>query len=96
MRKHVEHSPCPPRVSELVCKPENGSRAISQSYHETDFNERMFRYYSSIYQRERKSILPIAAALLSKIGYSEKSSSEKRVFTNVSKNEIKFGQSAIN
>ena len=30
-----------------------------QSYHETDFNERMFRYYSSIYQRERKSILPI-------------------------------------
>ena len=30
-----------------------------QSYHETDFNERMFRYYSSIYQRERKPILPI-------------------------------------
>ena len=31
-----------------------------QSYYETDFNERMFRYYSSIYQRERKPILPIA------------------------------------
>ena len=28
LRKHVEHSPYPPRVSELVCKPENGSRAI--------------------------------------------------------------------
>ena len=28
LRKHVEHSPFPPRVSELVCKPENGSRAI--------------------------------------------------------------------
>ena len=28
LRKHVEHSPYPPRVSELVCKSENGSRAI--------------------------------------------------------------------
>ena len=28
LRKHVAHSPYPPRVSELVCKPENGSRAI--------------------------------------------------------------------
>ena len=28
LRKHVARSPYPPRVSELVCKPENGSRAI--------------------------------------------------------------------
>ena len=28
LRKHVEHSPFPPRVSELVCKPDNGSRVI--------------------------------------------------------------------
>ncbi len=28
LRKHAAHSPYPPRVSELVCKPENGSRAI--------------------------------------------------------------------
>ena len=28
LRKHVAHSPFPPRISELVCKPENGSRAI--------------------------------------------------------------------
>ena len=28
LRKHVERSPYPPRVSQLVCKPENGSRAI--------------------------------------------------------------------
>ena len=28
LRKHVAHSPYPPQVSELVCKPENGSRAI--------------------------------------------------------------------
>ena len=28
LRKHVARSPYPPRISELVCKPENGSRAI--------------------------------------------------------------------
>ena len=31
-----------------------------QSYHQTNFNERMFQYFSLIYQRERKPILPIA------------------------------------
>ncbi|WP_428909791.1 hypothetical protein [Niallia sp. Krafla_26] len=28
LKKHVAHSPYPPRVSELICKPENGARAI--------------------------------------------------------------------
>ena len=28
LRKHVEHSPFPPGVSELVCKPDYGSRVI--------------------------------------------------------------------
>ena len=28
LRKHVEYSPYPPRVSDLVCKPEYVSRAI--------------------------------------------------------------------
>ena len=28
LRNHVARSPYPPRVSELVCKPDNGSRAI--------------------------------------------------------------------
>ena len=28
LRNHVKHSPYPPRISELICKPENGSRAI--------------------------------------------------------------------
>ena len=31
-----------------------------QSYPQTNFNERMFRYFSLIYKRERKPILPIA------------------------------------
>jgi hypothetical protein len=31
-----------------------------QSSPQTDFNDRMFRYFSLIYQRERKPILPIA------------------------------------
>lgn len=28
LRKHVAYSPYPPRISELLCKPENGARAI--------------------------------------------------------------------
>jgi hypothetical protein len=28
LRKHVAYSPYPPKVSELLCKPESGARAI--------------------------------------------------------------------
>ncbi|WP_338470940.1 hypothetical protein R4Z10_19535 [Niallia sp. XMNu-256] len=28
LRKHVAYSPFPPKVSDLLCKPKNGSRAI--------------------------------------------------------------------
>ena len=46
-----------------------------QSYHQTNFNERMFQYFSLIYHRERKPILPIAV-----FSYDEKRN-EKNQFT---------------
>ena len=46
-----------------------------QSYHKKNFNKRMFQYYSSIYQRERKPILPIAL-----FSYDDKRN-EKNQFT---------------
>ena len=46
-----------------------------QSYYQTNFNERMFQYFSLIYHRERKPILPIAVFLM-----TEKRN-EKKQFT---------------
>lgn len=37
-----------------------------QSYYQTNFNERMFQYFSLIYHRERKPILPIAVFLMTR------------------------------
>ena len=46
-----------------------------ESYYQTNFNERMIQYFSLIYHRERKPILPIA-----RISYDEKRN-EKNQFT---------------